>query len=63
MNWTSFDQFLHMGGYGFYVWGSLCACALTMAGEVALLGQRQRHVIQRLRQLALAEQLDQKETT
>ena len=22
MHWNSFDEFIHMGGYGLYVWGS-----------------------------------------
>ncbi|MGH8712450.1 MAG: heme exporter protein CcmD [Casimicrobiaceae bacterium] len=30
----SVGQFLAMGGYGFYVWGSYAACALLVAAEV-----------------------------
>lgn len=41
MNWASFDQFLHMGGYGLYVWGSYGVTALLMSTEVLL--ARQRH--------------------
>jgi heme exporter protein D len=37
MNWS---EFLSMGGYGFYVWGSYLAAFIVMAGEVALLLKR-----------------------
>ena len=43
MNWASFDQFLHMGGYGLYVWGSYGATALLMTTEL-LLARRRRNV-------------------
>ncbi len=41
MNWQSFDQFLHMGGYGLYVWGSYGLTLALMAAEA--LAARQRH--------------------
>jgi heme exporter protein D len=33
MNWSSFGDFVQMGGYGLYVWGSFGMCALVLAGE------------------------------
>lgn len=39
MNWKSFDDFWHMGGYGLYVWGSYAVTLLVMAAE-ALLSRR-----------------------
>jgi heme exporter protein D len=42
MNWASFDQFLHMGGYGLYVWGSYGATLLLMASETWLVRRRHR---------------------
>ena len=33
MNWTSWDEFWHMGGYGLYVWGSYGATLLLMVLE------------------------------
>ena len=33
MNWTSWDEFWHMGGYGLYVWGSYGAALLVMVLE------------------------------
>ena len=43
MNWQSFDQFLHMGGYGLYVWGSYAVTLAVMAAE-AWLAQRRRRL-------------------
>jgi heme exporter protein D len=34
MNWNSLDEFLAMGGYGLYVWGSYGVVALCMVVEV-----------------------------
>ena len=36
----SVAEFLSMGGYGFYVWGSYAACALAVAAEVVLVRAR-----------------------
>jgi heme exporter protein D len=36
MNWTSAAEFLAMGGYGLYVWGSYAAAALLMGVEPLL---------------------------
>jgi len=48
MNWTSFDAFWHMGGYGLYVWGSYGVTLLVMAAEVLLTRQRLRAARHRL---------------
>ena len=51
MNWHSLQDFLAMGGYGPYVWGSFgMACAL-MALEVWALARRERQA-----QAALVQQ-------
>ncbi|HSW06067.1 heme exporter protein CcmD [Aquabacterium sp.] len=42
MNWTSFDQFLHMGGYGLYVWGSYGVTLAVMLAEALMTRQRLR---------------------
>lgn len=39
MYWKSFDDFLHMGGYGLYVWGSYGVTLLVMSVE-ALMGRQ-----------------------
>ena len=41
MHWHSLADFLAMGGYALYVWGSFGACALAMAAEMQLV--RRRH--------------------
>ncbi len=33
-------EFLAMGGYGFYVWGSYAACALAVAAEIVAVRAR-----------------------
>lgn len=48
--WNSLGDFLAMGGYGLYVWGSFATTALIMAGELwfLLVGRRRRlQVLQR----------------
>jgi len=42
MNWGSFGEFLAMGGYGLYVWGSYVITLLLIALELALLAARHR---------------------
>ena len=34
MNWGSLNDFLAMGGYGFYVWGAYGVAALCIALEI-----------------------------
>jgi heme exporter protein D len=42
MNWGSVGEFLAMGGYGLYVWGSFGMCALVFAAECWGIGSRHR---------------------
>lgn len=42
MNWHSLQDFLAMGGYASYVWGSFGVVFGLMMLEVRLLGQRER---------------------
>jgi len=57
MQWLSLNDFLSMGGYGFYVWGSFGACLLLMVAEPLLAAKRQRDVRRGLRRERLADQL------
>ncbi len=41
-------EFLSMGGYGFYVWGSYLVTAVLMVVEVILVRRRRRRLLQRL---------------
>ena len=42
MQWKSLGDFLHMGGYGLYVWGSYAVTFAVMAVEAALAARRRR---------------------
>jgi heme exporter protein D len=46
MHWNSFDEFIHMGGYGLYVWGSYAVTLAVMATEAWLSAQRRRRAFQ-----------------
>jgi len=45
LNWDSLADFLDMGGYALYVWGSYVMVALTLAWEAAVLIMRRRRAI------------------
>lgn len=49
MHWSSLAEFLAMGGYGLYVWGSFAVTAAVMAGELLTLRQRRRRAIAEVR--------------
>jgi heme exporter protein D len=49
-------EFLDMGGYGLYVWGSFGATALLMIAEPLLLRGRSRQIKRRIMRLARLEQ-------
>jgi heme exporter protein D len=49
MNWGSWDAFLSMGGYGFYVWGSYAVTFALLASETGLLVSRKRSVVRELK--------------
>ncbi|GHU42107.1 hypothetical protein AGMMS50289_06300 [Betaproteobacteria bacterium] len=55
MYWNSFSDFLHMGGYGLYVWGSFGMTALVMVAEPLLARRQHRLIAQRLRRQLRAE--------
>ena len=58
MNWGSVSEFLSMGGYALYVWGSFGACVVVMVLEPVLLGRRRHAVLDHLRRRVRAEKLD-----
>jgi len=39
------SEIFHMGGYGFYVWGSYLITAIAIGGEVLLLMRRRRSLL------------------
>ncbi len=45
MQWNSFADFVHMGGYGLYVWGSYGMALAVMLVEPLLAAQRRRRAL------------------
>ena len=43
--WKSFDDFLNMGGYGLYVWGSYAVTLAVMLAESHLAAARRRRAL------------------
>jgi len=58
MHWNSLDDFLAMGGYALYVWGSLGACVLAMALEPWLLKRRRAAISESIRRELRAREAD-----
>jgi len=56
MQWNSIGDFFAMGGYAFYVWGSLGVTAVALAIEPLLLRKRQHDVIDSLRRERSADE-------
>jgi heme exporter protein D len=48
MNWGSWQNFLAMGGYGLYVWGSYVVTLAVLVAEIVALVARRRGVIENL---------------
>jgi heme exporter protein D len=48
MNWGSLDNFLAMGGYGLYVWGSYGVTLVLIVAELVLLARRKRNAVGRI---------------
>ena len=58
MYWKSFADFLAMGGYGLFVWGSFGVTAAVMALELLLLRQRRRRALDAVRNWRLLQAAD-----
>ena len=48
MHWNSLSDFLAMGGYAFYVWGSVGVTVLLLTLEPLLIKQSHRRTVARL---------------
>jgi heme exporter protein D len=55
IHWNSFSDFIAMGGYGLYVWGSFGVTALIMAIEPIVAIRNQKTLIARLKRQIRAE--------
>ena len=49
MSWGSLNNFLAMGGYGLYVWGSYAVTLVLIVAELVLLARRKRSAVGRIR--------------
>jgi heme exporter protein D len=57
MVWDNWADFLHMGGYGLYVWGSVIVTFGFMLVELVILSLRRRAIIEHLGRLHAAERI------
>ncbi|MBN8464450.1 MAG: heme exporter protein CcmD [Dechloromonas sp.] len=55
IHWNSFSDFLAMGGYGLYVWGSFGVTALIMAIEPIMVARNRKITVARLKRQLRAE--------
>lgn len=55
MHWNSLSEFLNMGGYALYVWGSFGATLLAMLTEPILIRLRRIEILRNLRRARAAE--------
>lgn len=55
MQWNSVSEFLSMGGYAFYVWGSFGATAAAMLMEMLLIRNQRKEMLRNLRNELLSE--------
>ena len=42
MHWNSLSEFINMGGYGTYVWGSYLVTFVLLTAEIIMLRARKR---------------------
>ena len=53
--WSSFNEFLTMGGYGLYVWGSLGLCAVVCILEPVVLNLKRRALLAEVREQGMTD--------
>jgi len=59
IHWNSFSDFLAMGGYGLYVWGSFGMTALIMVLEPVFVRRQHQATVARLKRQLRAESRSQ----
>jgi heme exporter protein D len=55
IHWKSFGDFIAMGGYGLYVWGSFAVTALIMIIEPIFVARHRKSTIARLKRQLRAD--------
>ena len=63
MHWNSVGEFLAMGGYALYVWGSFGACVVLMVVEPFLARRRLNEIRRSLIRERLADELETQQRT
>ena len=63
MQWNSVGEFLAMGGYALYVWGSFGACVVLMVVEPFLARRRLNEIRRSLIRERLADELETQQRT
>ncbi|MEN6588029.1 MAG: heme exporter protein CcmD [Sulfuricella sp.] len=63
MNWNSWSDFFHMGGYAFYVWGSYAVTAVLIAGEILFLRAHRRKALELARRTVKYGKVENNEET
>ena len=63
MVWASLSDFLAMGGYGLYVWGSFLVFLICLVGEVVLVLNRRRTLLKQLSLIYKATKNEQNNET
>ena len=57
MQWGSVENFLEMGGYGFFVWGSYAVCAAVIVLDIVTARVRRKRALSEVaRESRLAQQ-------
>lgn len=51
MHWNSASEFLAMGGYALYVWGSYAVAAVLLLVEAVLLRRQRRDTLKRIKRM------------
>lgn len=46
MHWNSLSEFIDMGGYGAYIWGSYAVTFVLLTAEIIMLRARKRKLAQ-----------------
>ena len=53
--WSSWSEFVAMGGYGLYVWGSMGICLLVCIIEPIMLNLKRRALLESVREQGAAD--------
>jgi heme exporter protein D len=61
VNWSGVADFVAMGGYGLYVWGSFVVTAAGIGWEAVMLRQRRASALRQVRDWRLLNEEDSRD--